>query len=361
MRKVALTMACPHTQRLTDTSITRRGFLGHAIHLGMATAAACMLFEPQALRSLAMAGRAIKFSHGTGLCNMPLFYAAEKNLFDKYGIDDDVVMTPMAGTSAIQLATGQVEMGVIPYTNAIAAYTRSPSFSMVAGSGIQGLIIVAKPEIKTFQDLKGKKIGTFQADTLDILVYDYLKKLGFTYQDVQMQYLGDSVELTNAFIAGHLDAISSIEPYATRAKTATNGNILGDGTDLYGNGYPDCVLMARKELIAKEPEVVKGVIRTFLEAQYEIETNFEEAAKLTIGKYYKTDMMNLLAASKAQPPGVDIRNQREFMYSRAQSMKELNYISKDPGKDFMNFTLLEAVIKEQPELWERLKVRSGAS
>jgi NitT/TauT family transport system substrate-binding protein len=42
-------------------------------------------------------------------------------------------------------------------------------------------------------------------------------------------------------------------------------------------------------------------------------------------------------------------------------MKELNYISKDPDKDFMNFTLLEAVIKEQPELWERLKVRSGAS
>ena len=164
-----------------------------------------MLLEPQVLRSLAMAGRAIKFSHGTGLCNMPLFYAAEKNLFDKYGIDDDVVMTPMAGTSAIQLATGQVEMGVIPYTNAIAAYTRSPSFSMVAGSGIQGLIIVAKPEIKTFQDLKGKKIGTFQADTLDMLVYDYLKKLGFTYQDVQMQYLGDSVELTNAFIAGHLE------------------------------------------------------------------------------------------------------------------------------------------------------------
>ena len=48
---------------------------------------------------------------------------------------------------------------------------------MVAGSGSQGLIIVAKPEIKTFQDLKGKKIGTFQADTLDIPVYDYSKKL----------------------------------------------------------------------------------------------------------------------------------------------------------------------------------------
>jgi NitT/TauT family transport system substrate-binding protein len=229
MRKVALTSACPHHHILGDSCVTRRGFLGQAIHLGMAMAAASMVLEPQALSSLARAGRAIKFSHGTGLCNLPLFYAAEKDLFDKYGVDDDVVMTPMAGTSAIQLASGQVEMGVIPYTNAIAAYTRSPSFAMVAGSGIQGLILVAKPEIKTFQNLQGKKIGTFQADTLDILVYDYLKQLGLTCQDVQMQCLGDSVELRNAFIAGHLDAISSIEPYATRAKTASDGNILGDG------------------------------------------------------------------------------------------------------------------------------------
>jgi NitT/TauT family transport system substrate-binding protein len=137
--------------------------------------------------------------------------------------------------------------------------------------------------------------------------------------------------------------------------------ISSTNTDLCGKGYPDCVLMARKELIGKEPDVAKGVIRTFLEAQYEIETNFEGAAKLTIGKYYKTDMTSLLAAGKAQPPGVDIRNQRDFMYNRAQSMRELNYISKDPDKDFVDFSLLEAVIKENPELWERLKVRSSAS
>ena len=114
MRKVAITMACSHDHVQRDLPVTRRDFLGRAIHLGMATTAASLWLEPQVLRALAMAGRAIKFSHGTGLCNMPLFYAAEKNLFDKYGIDDDVVMTPMAGTSAIQLASGQVEMGVIP-------------------------------------------------------------------------------------------------------------------------------------------------------------------------------------------------------------------------------------------------------
>jgi len=150
--------------------MTRRSFCGEAITLGVAAAAASILLEGSARHAVAATDRAIKFSHGSGLCNMPLFYAAEKNLFAKYAIDADVVMTPMAGTSVIQLATGQVEMGVIPYTNTLAASTRSPTFSIVAGSGIQGLILLAKPEIKSLQELKGKKIGSFQADTLDILV-----------------------------------------------------------------------------------------------------------------------------------------------------------------------------------------------
>jgi NitT/TauT family transport system substrate-binding protein len=103
----------------------------------MATTAASTLLEAYAARALAAQGRTIKFSHSTGFCNMALFYAAEKNLFQKHAIDGIVVMTPMAGTSAIQLATGQVEMGVIPYTNAIAAYTRSPAFSVCRAAGFK--------------------------------------------------------------------------------------------------------------------------------------------------------------------------------------------------------------------------------
>jgi NitT/TauT family transport system substrate-binding protein len=339
--------------------IGRRGFLGRGIRFSIAVAATCAA-GPTMMTPAAHAKGVTKFTHGTGLCNMPLFYAAEKKLFLKYGVEAEVVLT-VPGTSTIQVATGQVEMGVIPYTNAIAAYTRSPSFCVVSGSGIQGLIVVAKPGIKSFQDLRGKKVGTLQADTLDILFYDYMKKYGMTYKDVQMQYIGDTVELTNAFIAGQLDAISIIEPYATKARAATGGSILGDGVDMYGAGYPDCTLVGQKKFIAQDPALIKNVIRTFFEAEYAIENNFEEAAKTTIGKYYKTDMTSLLEAAKAQPPGVDIRDKRDFMYQRALSMKELNYINKDPDKDFVNFKLLEDVIKESPELWQRVKVHSKPS
>ena len=72
------------------------------------------------------------------------------------------------GTATIQLASGQVEMAVPPYTSAIAAYTRSSGFSVISGSGIQGLQVVAKPGIKSFADLKGKKVGAQCRLTLDI-------------------------------------------------------------------------------------------------------------------------------------------------------------------------------------------------
>lgn len=303
-------------------------------------------------------GRAIKFSHGSGICNMPLFYSSEKGLFSKYGINGSVAMTPLVADIAAQLATGQVEMAVIPFTNAIAAYSQGASFQIVAGSGTEGLIVVAKPDIKNFKQLKGRKVGTFQADTLDIVMYDYLKKAGLTYADVEMIYFGDSTELLNAYLAGQVDAISHIEPYATKARASTNGNILGNGTDLYGKGYPDCVLAVRNELIKEEPEVVKDVIKTFFEAQYQIENDFEGAAKTTINKYYKTDLESLLAAAHAQPPGIDIRDKRDFIYSRAESMRELNYINTKLDENFVNFTLLQEVIDKNPQLLKRVKVKS---
>ena len=83
MRKVVLTMACPRAHVHAGTSMTRRSFCGEAITLALAAAATSTLRDGVAQRAVAAPDRATKFSHGSGLCNMPLFYAAEKNLFKK--------------------------------------------------------------------------------------------------------------------------------------------------------------------------------------------------------------------------------------------------------------------------------------
>src|SRR5437867_12569028 len=150
---MALTQRGGPAMSSQDRASTRREFLGRSVRFTIAVG-----ITPACLSGVQTAegdGPLVKFSHGTGLCNMPLFYAGEKKLFAKYGANAEVVLT-VPGTATIQLASGQVEMAVLPYTSAIAAYTRSPQFAVVSGSGIQGRQVVAKAGIKGFADLKGK-------------------------------------------------------------------------------------------------------------------------------------------------------------------------------------------------------------
>ena len=98
----------PHSHHDVVIQLSRRGFLGRGIRFSIAVAAgpACVAgatMTPPPAHAKAVA----RFTHGTGLCNMPLFYAAEKKLFAKYGVDAEVGLT-VPGTSTIQVASGQV-------------------------------------------------------------------------------------------------------------------------------------------------------------------------------------------------------------------------------------------------------------
>jgi NitT/TauT family transport system substrate-binding protein len=165
-------------QRLVP-QIGRLHFLGRAAGFSVAAALASLLAPRVA--PVRAANPSIRFSHGFGLCNMPLFDSVEKNLFSKYEVNAGLAMGLLAGDQATQLAAGQTQMAVIPYTNGIAAYTQGGTFQIVAGRGSMGLIVVAQPEIKTWEDMKGKKLAAARADTLEVVAYDYLKKVGLTY------------------------------------------------------------------------------------------------------------------------------------------------------------------------------------
>jgi NitT/TauT family transport system substrate-binding protein len=178
---------------------------------------------------------------------------------------------------------------------------------------------------------------------------------------VQIKYLDTSPELAQAFIAGALDAICHIEPYATQCVQQRKGaTILSDGTDIYGAGYSDCVLAVRTPLIEKNPAAVKSVIKAMMTAQSQAEKDKMAALKDTVGKYYKTSMEAAIDASSKQPIVVDQRNQTQFIIDRGASMKELGYVKKLPDKGAFDWSLLEAVIAENKVLYDGLKLKSAA-
>ncbi len=248
----------------------------------------------------------------------------------------------------------------MPYTSFMALYDAGAPVKIVAGGGIEGCVLVAQPGLDSPEKLKGKTLGTFQLDTLEVLPYDWLKKNGVAFKDITVRYMGSTPEAVEAFRAGALDIISTIEPYGTALLTDVKGAVkLSDGTDIYGKGYTDCVLAVRNELIAKNPAAVKALIKGMMKAQALAEGDPQAALNKLVGSYYKTSMSNAQLAMGRQPSVVDARNQTQFILDRTDSVAEMGYIKKKPGRDAIDWTLLEQVIAENPDLYGKLKLKSA--
>ena len=342
-------------------NFSRRNFLkptvaGAAATIALPPALAALLSPSRAHA----AGTTIKATHGSGFCNMGMFLAKERELTKADGVDLEFVVTPSNTEITTMFGAGLVDMSMIPYSNFMTLYDAGAPVKIIAGGGVEGCIIVAKEGIKSAADLKGKTFGTFQADTLEVLPYDYLKKAGLSFNDVQIKYLDTSPELAQAFMAGAIDAICHIEPYASQCVIGREGaTVLSDGTDVYGKGYSDCVLAVRTPLLESNPAAVKAVIKALFVAQSQAEADKTAALKDTVGKYYKTTMEAAIDASSKQPIVVDQRNQTQFIIDRGQSMKDLGYVKKLPDKGAFDWSLLEAVIAENKPLYDGLKLKSA--
>ena len=187
---------------------SRRSFLKSTLAGTVATVAIPSSLASFLAPSVAQAATTtIKATHGSGFCNMAIFLVKERDLAKADGVELEFVVTPSNTEITTMFGAGLVDISMIPYSNFMTLYDAGAPVKIISGGGVQGCIIVAKPGIKSAADLKGKSFGTFQADTLEVLPYDYLKKAGMSFKDVDIKYLNTSPELAQAFMAGALDAI----------------------------------------------------------------------------------------------------------------------------------------------------------
>jgi len=350
-------MILPDFDSIGATSrVGRRGVLRATAASVLTMAAGPMLGGPAAAQGLG----SLKSTHGTGFCNLNLFLAHSLQLAKEDGLEIKFVNTPTFAEQVTFLGMGQVDLGLMPYTSFIALFNAGAPVKIVAGGGIEGCSIVARPGLTTPASLKGKTLGTFQLDTLEVMPYDYLKKHGVSFRDVTVRYMGNTPEAVEAFKAGAIDWICTIEPYATALVNDVPGATrLSDGRDIYGPGYTDCVLACRANLIKENPAALKAVIKGMMKAQLMAETQQEETLKRLIGTYYKTSMANGQIAMSKQPAVVDARSQTDFILQRTDSLVEMGYIKNKPGRDAIDWSLLEQVIAENRDLYGQLKHKSA--
>jgi ABC-type nitrate/sulfonate/bicarbonate transport system substrate-binding protein len=161
----------------------------------------------------------------------PMWVGVEKGLFKKYGLDVRMVQLRNGSLSMATLATGQVQYNYGSPSNALSGAAGGMRIQCVA-SPVHKIPreLVARKEIRTIEDLRGKSFGVqsigggFWLQTMIAL-----DGLGIDPEkfDLKMRVLGDTATVTQALGTGGVDA--TVIPYSfSEAAKRAGANVLAD-------------------------------------------------------------------------------------------------------------------------------------
>jgi NitT/TauT family transport system substrate-binding protein len=137
--------------------------------------------------------------------------------------------------------------------------------------------IVAKAEIKTSADLRGRKIAFARATPSHYLLFKVLQKAKLTPSDVEQVKMEDPGLAGQAFLGDKVDAAVTWEPFLTQVRESTKGHILATSKD-----FPETivdVLVASPKLLGQR-DLLKRFIRGWLKSVDYIKAHPDEAAQI---------------------------------------------------------------------------------
>ncbi len=138
-----------------------------------------------------------------------VWVAEQKGLFRKHGLDPEIVVIGGAGPMGVSaLLAGDIQFITSAGDAVINANLRGGDTVLVAGvinSGLQRF--VARPEIKSFADVKGKKIGVTRIGAVShAALLIILRRFGLSENDVQIVQVGSSPNMLASLDKGGISA-----------------------------------------------------------------------------------------------------------------------------------------------------------
>jgi NitT/TauT family transport system substrate-binding protein len=207
-------------------------------------------------------------------------------IFKKNNLDLEIIYMP-GNISIASLLSGEIQFGQM--TGALMSPARLQGADPVMLVSIQELLddrMVVRPNIKTPEDLKGKRIAISRFGAASHMrVINILPRFGLSEKDVTFLQIGDTPARIVALAGNAVDA-SSFSPPDHLAAVQTGMRILFNMAD-FNIFYQGTGLVTTQRNIAKSRDVVKRMVKSYVEAIHVVRTNPEQT-KRAFAKYRKT-------------------------------------------------------------------------
>jgi ABC-type nitrate/sulfonate/bicarbonate transport system substrate-binding protein len=217
--------------------------------------------------------------------DLPLWYAADKGLLKKYGLN--VTLKNLTGTLEIPaLVSGQIQMSVVGAGEIVNAAAGGASLKSVATFGpVFPVVFFSAPNIKNAQQLIGKKVGvTALTGTAANGANAALKQLGLTASQVHLTTVGTIPNLQAALTSGAVSA--GVVPIGSTADhfAALGFNKLYDLSKHPEIPYATTALAMTDSYLSANGPIVSDMLKAIVEAIKDMKTDKANAARI-LGKY----------------------------------------------------------------------------
>jgi NitT/TauT family transport system substrate-binding protein len=280
---------------------------------------------------------------------LPAWVAKETGIFEKNGLDVQLIFFTGGTTAVLALVSGDVPFSQVAGSGVINSALGGSDAIMVAG-GITSLNywLMSRPDIKTPEQLKGGSVAISRFGSATDFIANYaLPKIGLTPgKDVTIVQIGSSPARMDATLTGRVHA-TVINPPASFIAQKRGMNVLADVAKL-GLVVQHTGVATTRGYIKDNPDVVKRYVKSQVEAVHRIYTDKETSLKV-LNKYFggniereileKTweGLLTEAILSKKQYPSIEgiktvlaplAEKDARAKAAKAEQFAELNYIKE---------------------------------
>jgi NitT/TauT family transport system substrate-binding protein len=244
--------------------------------------------SPQLLKKTAIAYSGISPSQA------PAWVAYEQGLFKKHGLDVQLIFIEAGSRTVQTLISGDVAAAQVAGTSVIQSSLQGSGVVMIGGflNTMDYKLVVAR-DITRPDQLKGKTMAVSRVGSSSDFATRYaLEKYGLIPdKDVSILQIGSQPARFSAMETGKIHGVMIAIPLTAKAKKM-GFNTLAD-LQMLGLEYQHTGLAVTRNLIKAQPDLVRNILRSFVEAIHFMKTNRKDTLAI-LAKYLKTDETDAL-------------------------------------------------------------------
>jgi len=191
----------------------------------------------------------------------------DRGLFAKYGLTTETIYIPGGSTNVQVLMSGDLDLSQLSGAPGVAANLQGADIIYFAGLLDKlNYQVITRPEIKSVEQLKGKKFGVSRfGSSADFGMRAMLKRLGIDpVKEATILQIGDEPSRIAAIKSGNIDGTVANAPFGIEAERLRL-NVIADSVKM-DIPFFNTGLLGSKRFLDRQEAKVMNFLRAYLEA-----------------------------------------------------------------------------------------------